>query len=248
MKILFLSCGNNRSSGLEYILEKRVELIGIILPSARKDGSVKKTALKYGVPIYPVEKDNFNIIIKDISFDLIISCGFPYIIDFKCFTKDIVAINVHPSLLPKYRYHGGPHVLINGEEKSGITVHYMNEKVDGGDIIEQREFKLTPFDTKRSMNRKWYAIEGPVLYSAIKKIKDEEVKAIHQDAAQATEYRIKRKPEDSEIDPQRPLLDLYNQIRACDPDDYPAYFYVEGQKVCIGLWRQDKPGSELDMI
>jgi len=70
----------------------------------------------------------------------------------------------------------------------------------------------------------------------------------HQDAAQATEYRIKRKPEDSEIDPQRPLLDLYNQIRACDPDDYPAYFYVEGQKVCIGLWRQDKPGSELDMI
>jgi hypothetical protein len=44
------------------------------------------------------------------------------------------------------------------------------------------------------------------------------------------------------------MLELWNEIRACDPDDYPAFFVIHGQKVCIRLWRPEKPEDEFDLI
>ena len=73
--------------------------------------------------------------------------------------------------------------------------------------------------------------------------------ATPQDETQATVFPGKRVPKDSEIDPTKPLIELVNAIRACDPDEYPAFFYVEGQKVCIRLWRPDRPPEDgEDMI
>jgi hypothetical protein len=50
------------------------------------------------------------------------------------------------------------------------------------------------------------------------------------------------------MDWNKPLRELYNEIRACDAAGYPAYFFVEGEKVCIKLWRPCKPAGEGDMI
>jgi methionyl-tRNA formyltransferase len=69
---------------------------------------------------------------------------------------------------------------------------------------------------------------------------------MQQDESQATIYPKKRRPEDSEIDPNKSLVELFDTIRACDPQDFPAFFFIEGQRVCIRLWRPERPVEEDD--
>ena len=69
-----------------------------------------------------------------------------------------------------------------------------------------------------------------------------------QDESLASTYNYMRTPNDSEINWNHSLKSLYNQIRACDPEKYPAFFYVNGEKVYIRLWRESKPEEESDMI
>lgn len=71
---------------------------------------------------------------------------------------------------------------------------------------------------------------------------------IKQDESKATIYKDIRTPKDSHIDWNKPLKDLYNEIRACDPNDYPAYVLINGEKVYIKMWRSEKEEGESDMI
>jgi methionyl-tRNA formyltransferase len=71
---------------------------------------------------------------------------------------------------------------------------------------------------------------------------------IKQSEKEATLYTHKRTLKDSFIDWNEPLRELYNEIRACDPEDYPAFFFVDGRKVCIRMWRLDKFEDGKDMI
>lgn len=251
MKIAFLS-GGAREQALCYILDKGVHVGVVITPYFSKGNKrfkgVVEVALEYGVPVFPVRKDGLYNALQNFDYDLIVSCGFPYLIninEIKCKK----AINVHPTLLPKYRgFRSGSHVLINGETKSGVTIHYITDEMDRGDILAQAEFKLTFFDTIKSMMRKACEIEGKLLYSVIQNFKNNEFEGKLQDESAASEYLKLRTPEDSEIDWNKPLKELYNEIRACDPDEYPAHFYVDGEKVCIKLWRSQKSENEYDMI
>ena len=120
--------------------------------------------------------------------------------------------------------------------------------MDQGDIILQKEFPITSFDTTKSVFRKCLQIEPIVLYEAIQKLKEDSVIRIPQNEADVTEYTYVQTPKDSEIDRNKSLKELYNEIRACDPEDFPTFFYVEGQKVYIKLWRQNKLSEEEDMI
>ena len=70
---------------------------------------------------------------------------------------------------------------------------------------------------------------------------------VQQVESEATSF-TKRIPEDSEIDPKQRLIDLYDSIRSSDPDEYPAFFYLDGQKVCVKFWRPNKPLDEHDSI
>jgi methionyl-tRNA formyltransferase len=69
----------------------------------------------------------------------------------------------------------------------------------------------------------------------------------HQVESEATIFP-RRIPEDSQIDPTQRLIDLFDSIRSSDPDEYPAFFYINGEKVCIKLWRPNKPLDEHDLI
>src|ERR1041384_4007416 len=118
MKIIFLS-GGARESALEALLKNRENVIAVITPHLSKSNSrfenVIKTALKYGVKVINVTKDDLNSKLENIEFDLLISCGFSYIIA-PSVLKNKLAINVHPTLLPAYRgFRSGPFQIINGE-------------------------------------------------------------------------------------------------------------------------------------
>jgi methionyl-tRNA formyltransferase len=233
MKIAFLS-GGAREGALHYLAEHGENVCGVVTPFLternRRFERVVTTAVEYGIPVFPAKREGVGRILKQLTPDIIVSCGYPYILDRDAIASAQYAINVHPTLLPKYRgYRSGSYVLINGETKTGVTVHFLTEEMDRGDILLQKEVELSIFDTPRSVYRKCQRVEPQALYDAIQLLKSGNFCP--------------------EIDPNRSLVDLFNEIRACDPDDYPAFFRMGGEKVCIRLWRPERPPDDNeDMI
>jgi phosphoribosylglycinamide formyltransferase 1 len=112
------------------------------------------------------ESDDVIRLLKNLQIDLIVLAGFLWLVPeslLKAFPNRI--INLHPSLLPKYGGPGmyGDHVhkavLANNEEESGITIHFVNEAYDEGEIIHQSRFKIEPDDTLEMLKFKGQQLE-----------------------------------------------------------------------------------------
>ena len=249
-KWIILFGGAGREKSVHKLIEHGIKIRKIVVP---KSQSIKlKQSIKnlktMSIIIEKVgKKDIFNALESKENYCLI-SIGFPYIIPIKAFSCFEIALNVHPTLLPKYRGPTtGAYIIRNNELDTGSTVHLLEEKVDRGPIIAQSNVTLNPFDTIRSMQRKVYAKEPGLLIEAITKL-DNGFMPILQNEALASTYNKALKPEDSLIDSSKPLDQLIDSIRACDPIEFPAYFFYHGQKIFIKLWRLDKPKDEDDML
>jgi phosphoribosylglycinamide formyltransferase-1 len=167
-KVVLFASGNgtNVERIAEYFAESsRVEISMVFTNNPR--AGVLKRALKAGLPSLVFSRDDFyrtsKIIdrLKEINPDLIVLAGFLWLVPdelIKAFPRKI--INIHPALLPKYggkgMYGGYVHqaVIGNGEKESGITIHYVNEKYDDGQIIFQSSFKLSENETPQSLAEK----------------------------------------------------------------------------------------------
>lgn len=171
-------------------------------------------------------------IIKKLSPEIIIVSSFNQIIP-----KSIISIpklgviNIHPSLLPKYR-GATPTVwaLLNGEEETGVTVHFIeDEKIDNGCIITQSRLRIEPADTDGALRFKLAAFSENVLTEALKLVlQNDKNKFLAQNELEAT-YYPKRSFTDAEIDINKPFNDIINKIRAMSP--YPgAYLKHNGKK------------------
>lgn len=178
---------------------------------------------------------------------VLLSIGFPYIVADEILQKFDLCLNVHPTQLPRYRgATSGAYIIINNEKESGSTVHLMDAEMDTGAVVAQSRVPLSRFDTTRSMQRKVYAAEPDLVLEAFRRLDEPGFAPQIQDESKATEYTARRKPEDSEIDPNKPLTELFDFIRSCDPHDYPAFFFVEGEKICLKLWRPERADGETE--
>ena len=124
----------------------------------------------------------------------------------------------------------------------------MEKEIDKGDIIKQKKFKVSPFDTTKSVYRKARIIEPKLIYEVLTEIKNDTFQLKKQNEKFSSEYNILRKPEDSLVDENKSLKELYNFIRSCNYEEYPAFFYVKGQKVLIKLSREKKHDPYNDLI
>ena len=108
-------------------------------------------------------------------------------------------INLHPSLLPKYR---GPEpfywVLKNQEKETGITIHYMVEKIDAGDIIQQASFPIRPDDDESSLMEKSIPLAGKLLRNVIQQIESDTIDRRPQNEADASYYSFPRSDQGNE--------------------------------------------------
>lgn len=126
-----------------------------------------------------IEKSNLSTKIDELissDCDLIVLAGFLSILNSEFISKwQNKIINIHPSLLPKFGGSGmwgmNVHnaVIAAGEHKSGCTVHYVSEEIDGGQIILQTEVDVLASDTPESLQKKVLAVEHGTLIAAIKK-------------------------------------------------------------------------------
>lgn len=185
----------------------------------------------------------------DLNPDVIISIGWRRILEKDFFDKfeNKLLVNIHPAILPQYKgFHSEPYVIFNNEKYHGITAHVLTSELDAGHIILQEVFEITKFSTVKSIK---YEVEMRIpsfLEKLVTKINSDEIEF----QTQKGETKIiapKRKPEDSEINSHESLDSLFDIIRAFDPDKYPAYFFVNGEKVFIRLWteRENKVKFEI---
>lgn len=252
IRVIFIS-GGAREKTLEYLLQNNITVVAVVTPyiSEKNDrfSGVLDVARLYGIAIYQVTRENIVETVNSINADVLLSCGFSFTIPDAVIDHFEHSINVHPTLLPRYRgYRSGPYILINGENESGVTVHKLSSELDKGDILHQKSFPVSIFDTPKSMKRKTDECERETVLEALQLIENDNINYKKQDESLATTYNYMRTPKDSLIDCTKPLIELYNEIRACDAEDYPAFFYIGEEKVCIKMWRDSKPDSEGDMI
>jgi methionyl-tRNA formyltransferase len=216
-------------------------------PKVRPTIDVAESA---GIAVSVIRKKADVEMVTDVAAGgICLSAGFTYIFSRQFIDKVRICINVHGSLLPKF---AGARTLswaiVDGEVASGVTVHRVDEGVDTGAILLQRSFPLSPFETTRSLARKTGDLEPSVVVDALALYEARGETAFQPQPIPPLPLRPNRIPAHSELDSGRPLRDLVNDIRAADPDAYPAYFYHHGEKVCIRLWRPDKPAEEADLI
>lgn len=214
-----------------------------------KVGPTIERARSRGIPVSVVGRNDLATLGKELRGETCLSVGFAYILPPSFLSAVKVCLNVHGTLLPNYA--GGRTlnwVIACGESQSGVTVHAMEEGVDSGPILLQKSFPLSPFDTSASLYRKTLEFEPAVVVEALEIYERQGLSgAVPQNSSGVIRYPD-RLPEHSRLDPSRPLAELYDAIRAADPDRYPAFFEVAGQKVCIRLWRPDRPKDEEDML
>ena len=151
----------------------RYDEVVLMIHNKKECGALKRAA-KLGINhcyVSHKHEDEMIKLFKAWNVDLIILAGYMRVIknpsDFPC-----PIINVHPSLLPKYKgLNVVERAMEAGEEKTGSTVHYVNEELDGGEIIMQAEVEIMPHDTVKSLTKAIQRKEYAILPAAIENVK-----------------------------------------------------------------------------
>lgn len=207
--------------------DKEVGRKRILTPS-----KVKEFALEKDIKVFQPTKirEDYQEIL-DVNPDLIVTCAYGQIIP-----KAIIeypkygCINIHASLLPEYR-GGAPihHAVIDGKDKTGITIMYMNEKMDEGDILYQREIDILDSDNTSSMFDKLSALGSEMIKEFIPKLINGEITPIKQDESKAT-YAYNISKEDEKIDFNDSSRNIFNKIRGLS--DIPgAYAFLDDKRI-----------------
>lgn len=195
---------------------------------------IKDVALKYNIKVLQpikIKAEYQNII--DLNPDIIITAAYGQIIP-----KIILdypkygCINVHASILPKLR-GGAPihHAIIDGYNKTGITIMYMNEGMDTGDIISVQEIDISNTDTMSILHDKLKIIGRDLLLETLPNIIKGNINRINQNESEAT-YAFNIKKEEEKIDFNKTKKEIYNQIRGLN--SFPgAYAILDDKRIKI---------------
>ena len=148
----------------------------VVMIHNKKECGASRRAEKFGIPHTHIKSKNENLIIDVMNawkVDLIVLAGWMKIISPKlieAFPNKI--INLHPSMLPKYKgLHAIERALESGDRFTGVSVHYVNEELDGGEVILQKEVPILPDDDVGSLTKAIQRMEYSLLPAAIEHVK-----------------------------------------------------------------------------
>ena len=160
----------------------------IMIHNKKKCGAAKR-AEKFGIPhcyLPHNDEDKMIELLKVWRVDLIVLAGYMRIIK-NPYSFPAPIINVHPSLLPKYKgMHAVEQALESGDRVTGCTVHYVNEELDGGDIIEQSRVHISPEDTVETLTHRIQRAEYRLLPLVINQFANYETKSSIEESVGTT--------------------------------------------------------------
>ena len=226
---------------LEALIEN-YQVVGVVTQPDKEVGRhheikptpVKEVALKHKISVFQpqkIKKEYQDIL--DLKADLIVTCAYGQMIP-----KEILeapqygCINVHASLLPKLRGGAPIHrAIINNEARTGVTIMYMVEKMDAGDILAQIDAPIYKDDNVGTLHDRLSSMGAKLLIETIPDLVSGNIKPIPQKEEEVT-YAWNIKREEEKIDFNKRTIDIYNQIRGLNP--WPGgYALLEGKVVKI---------------
>lgn len=214
---------------LRMLVEEGYDVISVVTQPDRPVGRkkvltptpVKEEALRLGLPVYQPQKlknpEELQSVL-DLNADLVVTAAFGQILPSEILeTPKLGAINVHASLLPAYRGGAPIHqAIIDGQKETGVTIMYMVDRLDAGDIISQTTVPIEKEDHTGSMFDKLSTAGMELLKETLPSIINGTNERIPQDESQVTFARnISREQE--RLDWNRSAEDLYNQVRGLHP-------------------------------
>lgn len=225
-KIVFMGTPEFAVPILEALIEE-YQVIGVVTQPDKLVGRkqiltmspVKECAIKHHIPVFQPIKIRLDYEeIKNLKPDLIITAAYGQLVGMELLdSPKYRSINVHGSLLPKYR--GGSPIqtaIKNGETETGITIQYMEKGMDTGDILAMKAIPIENTDTSETLFAKLSIVGRDLLLETIPNLIDGKIIPIKQNEEDATfAYNIKK--EEETLNLNKTAIELYNQIRAFIP-------------------------------
>lgn len=263
-KIVFMGTPAFSAPILRMLVEEGYEVISVVTQPDRPVGRkkvltptpVKEEAFRLGLPVYQPEKlknpDELQVVL-DLKPDLIVTAAFGQILPTAILeAPKLGSINVHASLLPAYRGGAPIHqAIIDGQTETGVTIMYMVDRLDAGDIISQTAVEIGKTDHTGSMFEKLSAAGTQLLKETLPSIVEGTNKRIPQDEEKVTFARnISREQE--RIDWSKSAQAIYNQVRGLHP--WPVA-YTTFKDANMKIWwteeadssKTGKPGEVVEL-
>ncbi|MEC0255242.1 methionyl-tRNA formyltransferase [Paenibacillus lautus] len=252
MNIVFMGTPAFAVPSLEMLIAEGYSIAAVVTQPDRPQGRkkvltptpVKEAALRHGIPVLqPQRLRNPEAVAELAEYkpDLIVTAAYGQILPKSVLDMPALGcLNVHGSLLPAYR--GGAPIqrsIINGESVTGITLMYMAEGLDTGDMIARTEVPIEDNDTAGTMFEKLSQAGAELLRRELPRLVKGKVEAEPQDDSKAT-YAPNLTRDDERIDWSRTSREIYNQIRGLVP--YSGGFTLWNGEV-FKVWAAAKPDS-----
>ncbi len=213
---------------LEGLVEKGYEVLAVVTQPDRAVGRkkeikmtpVKEAALRHKLPVYQPEKISGSEEMAELmtlGADMIVTAAFGQFLPERLLNSVKHAVNVHASLLPKYR-GGAPvhYAIIKGDQEAGVTIMEMVKKMDAGDMISQRAIPITDADNVGTMFEKLSLVGRELLLDTLPDYLAGNLKPQPQDETKVT-FSPNITPEEERIDWQLSARDIFNQVRGMYP-------------------------------
>jgi methionyl-tRNA formyltransferase len=236
MKLVFFGTPDFAVPTLDALHDSSHEILGVVTSPDKKSGrglkvksaAIKKSAEKYSLPIYQPEStgsEQLHSILKQINPDIYV------VVAYKILPESILnipprgAVNLHASLLPKYR-GAAPvnHAILNGETETGLTTFLIQKKVDTGDLLLQQSLPIDNSVTTGEALSKLSFLGADLVIKTLDSLAQNKIKPIKQDGDKAT-FAPKISVQDCKINWSNPALMIHNQIRAFSPKPGAFTFY-----------------------
>ncbi|HEP1407946.1 TPA: methionyl-tRNA formyltransferase [Streptococcus pyogenes] len=244
IKLLFMGTPQFSATVLKGLLDNPAyEILGVVTQPDRAVGRkkdikvtpVKQLALEHGISIYqPVKLSGSQELIEmmGLGADGIITAAFGQFLPTILLDSVSFAINVHASLLPKYR-GGAPihYAIMNGDKEAGVTIMEMIKEMDAGDMVAKASTPILETDNVGTLFEKLAIIGRDLLLDSLPAYLSGELKPIPQDHSQAT-FSPNISPEQEKLDWTMSNQEVFNHIRGMNP--WPvAHTFLEGQRLKI---------------
>jgi len=244
MRILFIGTGDIGMPTLQALLKSEHEIVGVVTQPDKPVGRaqtiepppIKKALTATKIRVLQPERIKDRQAIEEIHAltpDVIVVMAYGQILPSDILeVPKITCLNLHASLLPRWRGAAPIQAAIAaGDRKTGITVMYMNEGLDTGDILLQCAIDIEPTDTGGSLHDRLAKVAPETLLESLELLENGRAPRIPQHDALAT-YASKLKREDGKIDWTNPADAIERKIRAFDP--WPgAFMKYDGQNLMI---------------
>jgi len=252
MKIVFMGTPDFAALSLERLIEAGHEITLVVTQPDKEKGrgkqvqksDVKLVAEKYDLPVFQpvkIKTEGSVAFLKGIEADIFVVAAFGQIL-----SKEILdmpkygCVNIHASLLPKYR--GAAPIqwsIIDGEEKTGVTIQQMDVGLDTGDIIAVKEVVIESDETGGSLFDKLAIAGGELIVETLPLIESGNINRVPQDDSKST-YAGKLSKEMGNIDWNKSAVEIDRLIRGCTP-------WPSGYTMCSGKTLKIWKASVADM-